>query len=103
SVVKKEAPRISYPSLFCKNDEWGGNEVLVETFVRKLLRLKVHRVTVVESSAEQMVIRSWVCRETVLTYLPTMGAPVTLAPPPCPQGSPSAPLPGGPVRAKREA
>ena len=31
--------------------------MLVETFVRKMLRLKAHRVTAVELSAEQMVIR----------------------------------------------
>jgi transposase len=31
--------------------------VLVETFIRKLLRLKAHRVTGVERSVEQMVIR----------------------------------------------
>jgi transposase len=31
--------------------------VLVETFIRKLLRLKAHRVTAVEHSVEQMVIR----------------------------------------------
>src|ERR1051326_5826515 len=35
----------------------GGNEVLVETFIRKMLRLKAHRVTAVEMKAEQMVIR----------------------------------------------
>ena len=31
--------------------------MLVETFIRKMLRLKAHRVTAVEMKAEQMVIR----------------------------------------------
>ena len=34
----------------------GPNEVLIETFIRKQLRLKAHTVTKVEETAEQMVV-----------------------------------------------
>ena len=43
--------------MLCENDDGGENEVLVETFIRKWLRLKAPHVTAVEPSPEQRVIR----------------------------------------------
>ena len=46
-----------YPSkLFAKTKRRESSEVLIETFIRKQLRLKAHTVTKVEESAEFMLV-----------------------------------------------
>jgi transposase len=47
-----------YPSkLFAKTKRRRGTEVLIETFIRKQLRLKAHTVTEVEETGECMTVR----------------------------------------------
>jgi transposase len=47
----------SYPSeLFAKTPRRKGTEVLIETFIRKQLRLKAHTVTKVEETDEYMLV-----------------------------------------------
>src|SRR5258706_4151308 len=46
-----------YPSkLFARTRRRKGTEVLIETFIRKQLRLKAHTVTKVEETEEFMVV-----------------------------------------------
>jgi transposase len=47
-----------YPSMWLVKTQEGGEttEVLIETFIRKQLRLKAHTVTKVEETEEQMIV-----------------------------------------------
>src|SRR5260370_19032065 len=53
----RSTPAAFYPSkLFAKTQRRGKTEVLIETFIRKQLRLKAHTVTHVEETDESMVV-----------------------------------------------
>ena len=54
----RSTPAAFYPSkVFAKTRRRGKAEVLIETFIRKQLRLKAHTVTQVEETEEAMVVR----------------------------------------------
>ncbi len=54
----KSTPARFYPSmlLFFKTQRGETTEVLIETFIRKQLRLKAHTVTQVEETDEAMIV-----------------------------------------------
>src|SRR5437660_5463977 len=53
----RSTPAAFYPSkLFAKTQRRRKTEVLIETFIRKQLRLKAHTVTRVEETDESMVV-----------------------------------------------
>src|SRR5262252_800161 len=53
---KRTSSPISFHGCLHTSKERKRTEVLIETFIRKQLRLKAHRVTRVESNEESMIV-----------------------------------------------